>query len=190
MAYLSEDQLRSIGFKTLGANVKISESATIYNADQISIGDHSRIDDFCVISGLVTIGTKVHVTPQCLLAGGIPGIELEDYSTLAYGVKVFTQSDDYSGQTLTNSLIPRKYKNEIFKKVNIGKFSILGAGSTVMPGATIGEGVAVGAMSLVIKPLEAWGIYAGAPAKFLKPRSKQMLSVYAEYAKEIRDDSI
>ena len=51
MAYLTEQELREMRFKQLGHNVKISNKACIYNADQIEIGDNSRIDDFCVISG-------------------------------------------------------------------------------------------------------------------------------------------
>ena len=51
MAYLTEFELKEMGFKRLGKNVKISDKASIYNADQIEIGDNSRIDDFCVISG-------------------------------------------------------------------------------------------------------------------------------------------
>ena len=50
MAYLTEQQLLNMGFKSLGQNVKISDKAAIYNCDQIQIGDHSRIDDFCVVS--------------------------------------------------------------------------------------------------------------------------------------------
>src|SRR5690554_3494337 len=109
MAYLTETQLNEIGFKNLGKNVKISDKASIYNADQIEIGDNSRIDDFCVISGKVIIGKYVHITPMCLIADRKLGIIMEDFCTIAYGVKVFSQSDDYSGKTMVNSLIPEKY---------------------------------------------------------------------------------
>ena len=50
MAYYTEEQLNQLGFKYIGENVKISDKASIYNHDQIEIGDNSRIDDFCVIS--------------------------------------------------------------------------------------------------------------------------------------------
>lgn len=36
MAYLTDEQLQRIGFKSLGKEVKISECASIYNADQRS----------------------------------------------------------------------------------------------------------------------------------------------------------
>ena len=54
MAYLTEDELKTLGFKSLGENVKISDKASIYDAHNIQIGDNSRIDDFCVISGNVS----------------------------------------------------------------------------------------------------------------------------------------
>lgn len=187
MAYLTEAELESKGFKHLGRGVKISSMASIYNHDQISIGDYSRIDDFCVISGKVFIGKRCHITPHCLVAGGLPGIIIDDYATLAYGVKVFAQSDDYSGETLTNSLIPKKYKKEIFKSVSIGRHSIAGAGSTILPGADIAEGVALGAMSLVIRPTTDWKIYAGVPARIIKDRARGLLNLIKQFEEEHND---
>ena len=61
MAFLNEEQLEKMQFKALGSNVCISDKASIYNADQIELGDNSRIDDFCVISGKVSIGRNVHI---------------------------------------------------------------------------------------------------------------------------------
>jgi len=116
MAYLDEKQLLNLGFKSIGLNVKISDKASIYDCEQIEIGDHSRIDDFCVISGKIKIGKYCHITPTCLVAGGAPGITLSDFTTIAYGVKIFSQSDDYSGNSLTNSLIPKKYKRKSFSQ--------------------------------------------------------------------------
>ncbi|MEA1987930.1 MAG: acyltransferase [Pseudomonadota bacterium] len=181
MPYLNQKQLIEMGFKSLGRHVKISDRASIYNADQIEIGDYSRIDDFCVISGKVKIGRNVHITPQCLVAGGIPGLVIEDFVALAYGVKVFTQSDDYSGQTMTNSTIPKEFKNEIMLPVRIGKHSIIGAGTIIMPGVEIAESNSVGANSLVLKSTEAWAVYVGSPAKKIKDRKKKLLELEKKY---------
>jgi galactoside O-acetyltransferase len=70
MAFLSAEQLKQMGFTALGSDVLISEKASIYNAETISIGDHSRIDDFCVLSGRVAIGRNVHIAMFCNVAGG------------------------------------------------------------------------------------------------------------------------
>ncbi|WP_028862346.1 acyltransferase [Psychromonas aquimarina] len=187
MPYLTNEQLNNLGLKFFGKNVKISDKASIYNPATISIKDNSRIDDFCVISGKVSIGRNVHITPMCLIAGGEKGIVLNDFSTVAYGVKVFTQSDDYSGGAMTNSTIPAEFKNEYKKEVVLGKYSIVGAGSIVMPGVTLSEGTSVGAMSLVLKTTQPWSIYAGSPAIKIKERLKDLLKLEKKYLSKKRD---
>ncbi len=181
MSYYTQEQLKELGFKYIGKNVKISDKASIYNYDQIEIGDNSRIDDFCVISGKIKIGRNVHITPMCLVAGGIKGIVFEDFTTIAYGVQVFTQSDDYSGRTMTNSTIPKEYKNEFMEEIILKKYSIVGAGSIIMPGVKLAEGTSIGAMSLVLKSTNPWGIYVGNPAKRLKDRKKNLLELEKQY---------
>jgi len=190
MAYLSEHQIQNLGFRRVGKNVKISDKASIYDCSRIELGDYSRIDDFCVISGKVLLGKYCHITPMCLVAGGEPGILISDFSTLAYGVKVFAQSDDYSGLTLTNSLIPRKYKNEKFEPVNIGKHVIVGAGSIIFPGVNIGEGCAIGAMTLVIKNISPWGIYVGSPARRVRERNRDLLELEKKFLMDISNDTV
>lgn len=185
MAYFTANELEAMGFKRIGKNVKISKQASIYNYEQIEIGDNSRVDDFCVISGKVNIGINVHITPMCLVAGGDKGIIFEDFTTIAYGVQVFTQSDDYSGNTMTNSTIPDRYKNELKSAVLLEKYTIVGAGSVVMPGVILAEGTAIGAMSLVRKSTESWGIYAGVPVIRIRDRSKNLLNLQKEYFNEM-----
>lgn len=181
MPYLNKETLEKIGFKSLGRNVLISDKVSIYNPDLIEIGDNSRIDDFSVISGKVTIGRNVFMGVFCNVAGGEKGIVFEDFSTMAYGCHVFSQSDDYSGETLTNSTVPDKYKCEIKKEVIIGKHSIIGTKSIVFPGVILAEGTSVGANSLVIKSTEEWSIYFGSPAKRIKPRKKTLLLLEKAY---------
>jgi virginiamycin A acetyltransferase len=52
----------------------------------------------------------------------------------------------------------------------IGNDCWLGHESTVMPGVTIGDGVIVGAKSVVTKDVPAYAIVAGAPAKVIRMR--------------------
>lgn len=184
MAYYTDNELAQMGFKSMGINVKISTKASIYDCRLISIGNNSRIDDFCVLSGKIEIGTHVHITPMCLIAGGEKGIIFEDYTTIAYGAKIFTQSDDYSGKSMTNSTIPAKYKVEYKKKIIIKKYTIIGSGSTIMPGVVLHEGTSIGAMSLVLSDTQPWSIYVGIPAKKLKARSKELLKLEVQYLNE------
>jgi acetyltransferase-like isoleucine patch superfamily enzyme len=191
MAYYSDKKLKKLGFKSIGNNVKISKKASIYNYESIEIGDNSRIDDFCVISGNVKIGKNVHITPMCLIAGGEKGIVFEDFTTTSYNVQIFTQSDDYSGKTMTNSTIPKKYKKEYKKEVIIKKFSIIGAGSIICPGVVLEEGTAIGTMSLVLKSTKPWRVYIGSPVKKLKNREKDLKKLSEKYLKEVnKNDTI
>lgn len=190
MAYYTDEQLQAIGFKKVGKSVKVSDKAIIYNADQMEIGDYSRIDDFCILSGVVSIGRFCHVTPMCLIAGGIPGVFMEDFTTLAYGVKIFSQSDDYSGETMTNSLIPKKFKKEILLPVYIKRQSIIGAGSIILPGVTVEQGCSTGAMTLLNKSTDPWGVYVGNPAKRLKDRKKDLLLLEEQFIQELSNDSV
>ncbi len=189
MAYLTGESLASLGFKSLGKNVKISDKAAIYDCDQIEIGDNSRIDDFCVISGKIKLGCNVHIAPFCLVAGGDKGIEMEDFCGLAYYVQVFTQSDDYSGATLTNPTIPKEYKNEFKKEVILKRHVIVGAGSIILPGVIVEEGCSIGAMSLVRHTTDPWGIYFGNPAKKYKDRKKDLLFLEQEYLRALKNDT-
>lgn len=181
MAFLSENEITSLGFLKLGKNIKISDKASIYNHDQISIGDNSRIDDFCVLSGKISIGRNVHIAVFCNIAGGEKGVFIDDFAGLAYGVHVFSQSDDYSGKTLTNPTIPDKFKKELKKSVSICRHSIIGTSSIVFPGVIIAEGTSVGAMTMVTKSTEAWSVYFGIPAKKIKDRKKDLILLEHEY---------
>ncbi|MFN8524722.1 MAG: acyltransferase [Chloroflexota bacterium] len=184
MAFMSQSQLEAMGFKGLGTNVRISDKAAIYNADQIEIGSNSRIDDFCVVSGRVSIGRNVHIAVFCNVAGGSEGVTLEDFAGLAYGCHVFSQSDDYSGRTLTNPTVPAKFKRETKRAVHIGRHCIVGTGSLVFPGVRLAEGTSVGALSMVTKSTEEWSVYFGSPAKKIKDRRRDLLELEAELLRD------
>ena len=190
MAYLKQDVLEAMGFKHIGKNVKISDKASIYDRANLSIGDESRIDDFCVISGRINIGRNVHIAPHCLVAGGEPGIHFGDFSGLAYHVQVFSQTDDYSGMSMTNPTIPARFKMVRMAPVNIGRHVIVGAGSIIMPGVSIAEGCSVGALTLIRKSTMPWGIYFGNPAKRIAERKKNLLALEADYMREQSHDSV
>jgi galactoside O-acetyltransferase len=187
MPFLTQSQLESMGFKSLGRNVKVSDKASVYNTESIELGDNSRIDDFCVVSGRVQIGRNVHIAVFCNVAGGETGIVFEDFSGLAYGCHVFTQSDDYSGATLTNPTVPDVYKSEVKLPIRIGRHSIVGTCSLIFPGVTLAEGTAVGAHSIISKSTEEWSIYVGSPARRIKARKRDLLQLEAQYLKDIGD---
>ena len=176
MAFLERDELKKMGFVKLGRNVFISDKASIYNAKNISIGNNVRIDDFCVISageGGVELGNYIHIAVFSSLIGA-GKITMNDYSCISSRVSVYSSNDDYSGKAMTNSMVPDKFKSVIHKKVFLDKHVIVGSGSIILPGAILEEGVAVGALSLVNKKCDAFGIYAGNPLRRIKSRKQDL----------------
>jgi len=122
------------------------------------------------------LGSYIHIGGYCALLAG-EGIVMEDFSGLSWNVQIYTKSDDFSGKYMTNPTVPAKYTNVKGGRVTLGRHCIVGASSIILPKATLGDGVAVGALSMVTKSLEPWGIYSGIPAKRIKDRSRKLLEL-------------
>ena len=174
-SYYSEEELQSLGLKSVGKDVRLSRKTSIYGAENISIVNHVRIDDFCILSGHISIGNYVHINPFTGIYAGTAGVILQDFVNLASRITVYAVSDDYFGEYMTSPLLPAECTNIKIAPVLIEKHTIIGTGTSILPGVTIGMGCAIGAMSLVKHSCEPWGIYAGVPCKFIKNRSRNLL---------------
>jgi len=180
-SFYTEEELETLGFKAIGKNVSISRNAQIYGASKIIIGNNVRIDDFCVLSGTIELEDYIHIAVYSALFGGNTGIKMESFSGLSSRCVIYAESDDYLGNYLTNPTVDERFKDTVSGKVRLEKHVILGTGTTVLPGVRIGEGSAVGSMSLVNKDLESWGIYFGIPCKWKKERSQRLLLLEKEF---------
>lgn len=174
-SFYTEEELKDMGFAHVGHDVLISRKAGIYGAKDIWIGNHVRIDDFCLLSGKITFGNYIHVAVMTCLFGGNAGIIFEDYSGISSRCAVYAASDDYSGDYMTNPTVPDKFTNVIEAEVVIGKHVDIGTGSTILPGVTIAEGCALCAMTLATKDTKPWGIYMGYQCIRVKERSRELL---------------
>lgn len=177
MAFLTQSQLASMGFASLGTNVLISDKASIYGANRIYIGSNVRIDDFSVLSageGGIVLGNYIHIAVYSSLIGA-GKITLADFCNISSRVAIYSSNDDYSGEYMTNPMVPIEYTNVTHADVTLGKHVIIGCGSVVLPGITLHEGVAIGALSLVTNDCEAFGIYLGVPVKKIKNRNINLL---------------
>ena len=182
--FYSEDELRNIPFKHIGEKVQLSKKASIYSPDLIEIGNDVRIDDFCIMSGSISIGSNVHVAAFSALYGGKAGIIVSNYANISSRVSIYAVCDDFSGVSMTNPTIPDKYKHIVNKPVFIGRHVVIGCGCTVLPGITLEEGSVLGAMSLCKYSTLPWKIYAGIPAKIIKDRSQELLKYEKEFENE------
>ena len=186
-SFYSEKELKQFKFQSIGKNVLIKKNVGMFFIENISIGSNVRIDDNVIIvasskENPVKIGNYVHIATNCYLAGSA-GIEMSDFSGLATGVQIFSASDDYSGKKLTNPTVGKPYIGGKFGKVTLGKHVIIGAGSIILPDVNIKQGSSVGALSLVNKDLEDWGVYFGIPVKKIKDRQKDILKLEKKFLK-------
>ena len=185
--FLNENELEKIGFKKVGKDVLISDKCSIYNAKNIEIGSNVRIDDFVILSageGGIKIGSHIHIACYTSLIGG-GEIVVEDFSQISSRVTILSSSDDFSGDFLIGPCIPSEFTNVKSKKVFLKKHAVIGTGSTVLPGVTLNEGAAVGAMSLVNSDIDEYTIFYGIPAKKQNYRSKKILDTENNFLKKL-----
>ena len=185
MAWLTTEQMLAMGFTSFGDNVLLSDKASYYNCKNIRLGSNVRVDDFCVLSAGdngIDIGNYIHIAVFSSLIGA-GNIQLADFCNISSRVSIYSSNDDYSGTAMTNPMVPSEFTNVTHADVKIGRHAIVGSGSIILPGVTLEEGVAVGALSLVKKDCLAFGIYMGSPAKRITERKRNLLA----YELRLRD---
>lgn len=184
--YYTEHELKDAGFKSVGQQVLVAKNCTIVGVHNITLGSHIRIDGFTTIvaagDGFLELGSYIHIGGYCAIMAGA-GVRMADFSGLSQGVKLYSKSDDYSGEFMTNPTVPAHLTGVVAGQVTLGRHAIVGANSVVMPGLTLAEGTAVGANSLVTKNTEEWSVYFGSPAKRLNSRLRNPL----ELEKQLND---
>lgn len=187
-SFYSEEELSSIGFKSIGKHVLISRYSRFYHPERISIGNHVRIDDFCVFSAgsSIILGDYIHIA--CFVSMiGEGDISLSDYCSISGRVSIYSSTDDYTGLGMTNPTVPTQFTYVKSAPVLLHKHCIVGCGSVVLPGITMYEGASVAAMTLVKNDCEAESIYSGIPAKMVAKRLQRyhkMEQKFEEWRKE------
>ena len=175
-SFYSEEELKSLGLKSYGKNVLISRKVSIYGAENISIGNNVRIDDYCILSGEIIMGSNIHISAYVALYGA-NGIEMQDYTGISPRSTIFSAMDDFSGEYLIGPIHTPNKTHVVGGKVRIEQFVQIGCNSVIFPNITIGEGSVVGAMSLVNKNLAGWNRYVGVPVRLLKKREKGLMEL-------------
>jgi len=173
-SFLLPEELKRLGFKSLGEHVFISRFASFYEPATIELGDHVRIDDFCILSGNIKLGNYIHISAGSSLYGRY-GIEMKDYTGLSPKCTLFSAVDDFSGNFMISPLVDPKFTNVTGGKILLKKYSQVGCNCVIMPSITVGEGAIAGALSLIKSDLDPWKIYGGVPARYIMDRSKELL---------------
>jgi galactoside O-acetyltransferase len=162
--------------KHCGKNVIIGKTVRIRYPNLVSIGDNCIIDDFTYISTELELQGYNHISSGCIIIGGPHSkLIMKPFSTFSPNVVIAAGSDDYLSGIAT-PMVDIKFKGNVeYGTVSIGRHSIVGAGSVILPNITVNDGATVGALSLVNKDLDEWGLYVGVPVKKIKIRDKEKI---------------
>lgn len=133
-----------------------------------TIGDGTRVWQYCVIFPKAAIGKNCNICAQVLIENDVvigddvtikSGVQLWDGTRI--GNRVFIGPN----ATFTNDQFPRsKEYPEAFLKTEIKDGASIGANATILPGLTVGEGAMVGAGAVVTKNIPPYAIVVGNPA--------------------------
>lgn len=168
-SFLTPDELAALGLAAVGQGVRVSRFARVYSPGRIFLGDEVRIDDFAILSpgdGTIRLEGRNHVAAGAMLFGDI---ELGPGATISGRAAVYASSDDFRIMAPTYPYADDR--KLVHSRVRIGRDVVVGTGTTVLPGASIEDGIAIGAMSLVRVRLSRPGVYVGVPVRWLCERS-------------------
>ena len=168
---------------SLGDNVLIDSAARFYGTNRISLGSNVRVDAFAVLSagtGGIEIGDYVHVAVGTTLIGD-GHIDVKRFANLSSRVAIYSSNDDYLGFGMTNPMVDEEFRKVTIGPVTIGEHVIVGAGSVILPGVTLGTGVAVGALSLVKDDVPPFAIIVGTRGRVIGQRSQNILQLERQF---------
>jgi galactoside O-acetyltransferase len=161
-------------FAHVGEEVLVFEHALILKPETISIGDHSRIDDYCRLEGGagLDIGTHVHVSSFSSIIGG-GRCRIGDMADVAHGARVITGSDQPDAAMSTMS--PIEWRHVETSTIVIDHLAFLATNAVMLPGTSLGVGAIAAAGSVVTKTIPAWEIWSGVPARPMAVRDREAL---------------
>lgn len=137
-----------------GENVKIVEPVNIYGC---SIGNNCFVGPFVEIQKDVTIGNNTKVQSHTFIC---ELVTIGNDCFIGHGVMFI--NDLFSGGG------PARGDKSKWKSTKIGNNVSLGSNATILP-IEICDNVVIGAGAVVTKNITQSGVYAGNPAKFIKP---------------------
>jgi acetyltransferase-like isoleucine patch superfamily enzyme len=162
-------ELQYVDGRSFGLDKTVKIHATANLIGDIEIGPNTRIDGGVTITGNVKIGRNCHISTGACLYGSA-GIIVGDDCGISAGCCIFSGTDDPDIGLLALHAENDRKRAAREGTVRIGNRVVIGANCVFYPGVTVGDEVMVGALSFVNMNLEPGWIYAGVPARGLRPR--------------------
>lgn len=155
-------------FAKLGQNVVFEKTILVFHPENIEIGDNVYVGHHVILEGYhrnkMVIGNGTWIGSKCFFHSA-GGLEIGSNVGIGPGVKIITSS-----HILDEPDKPILHSPLNFAAVYIGDNSDIGVGAIIMPGVRIGQGVQIGAGSVVISDIEDFAVAAGIPARMIKKR--------------------
>jgi dTDP-4-amino-4,6-dideoxy-D-glucose acyltransferase len=184
--FLDAEELEGLGLAAVGREVQVSRRAAFFRPGWISLGDHTRVDAFCVLSAGpagVRVGRNVHISAYTAILGQ-ETVEIGDFATISVRCTIFSSNDDYSGATMGNATVPAVYRGTVDAPVWVQAHAMIGVGSILLPGITVGESACVGAASLVKADVAPFDVVAGVPARVIGRRRTEHRTLAEQLLRE------
>lgn len=152
------------------------------------IGDRVMVDPSAVVLGDLEIGDDVSIWPLCSIRGDMHQIRIGDRSNIQdNAVLHITHASDFNpdGWPLTIGNDVTVGHGATLHGCTIGNRVLVGMGAVVMDGAVVEDEVMIAAGGLVPpgKHLESGYLYAGSPARQLRPL-KESERAFLKYSAE------
>lgn len=181
--YYSREELLAFGFESVGSHIQFSRKCSLYRVSGF-IGNHVRVDDFCILKGRLEIGSHIHIAAFCSISGVRGRVVMQDFSSLGNRCSLYTGSDNYNADALSSSTVPEKYLDTLCGDIILGRASQIGAHSVVLPGALVGDAASIGALCILSKPVPAGAIIVSKSALPIQIGSRNVAKIMA-YADEV-----
>jgi len=165
-----------------GEQVFIGYNTIFTCPEKVFLSDRVRIDPFCLITTQLKVSSNSHICSHAILGGGSDQIIfLEGWNFIGYGSKLFTASEDYSGEF---GPVGEFWGNNKIIRGNIifNEYSGVASDVFVFPGVQLPVGCTIGAKSLIYTKhkLIPWSVYYGNPPKLIKVRHFNKVKEFAE----------
>ncbi len=160
MEQKNNPQIFKIGIREdviFGKNVRVVDVVNLYGCE---IGDDCLIGPFVEIQQGAKIGNRTRIQSHAFICDLVT---IGDDCVISHGAKFINDSYKIGG--------PARGDKTLWKSTSIGNRVAIGTNSTILP-VNICNDVVVGAGSVVTKDITEPGIYAGNPARFLRPNPK------------------
>ncbi len=148
----------------LGREVRLARFINLYGC---KVGDHSKIGAFVEIQKNASVGRNCKISSHTFIC---EGVAIADDCFIGHGV-MFINDNQPRSVNARGELEGESDWAGRFRTTKVERGASIGSNATILGGVTIGAGSLIGAGSVVTRDVPPDQIWAGNPARFIRPRT-------------------